>query len=269
MNPVLIAVIAVGGLGLVAGLVLAVASVVMAVPRDEKVEAVRALLPGANCGACGFSGCDAYAHALAHEGAANGLCIPGGNEVAGAVGEYLGIGGADVQAKVAAVRCGGCDRVVSRKLHYDGLISCAAASQHFGGDLLCPIGCLGYGDCAVSCPYHAIKVENGLTHISPDLCRGCGLCVSLCPKHLIELVPKNDAAIVRCSNHAKGAEVRKACKNGCIGCQKCVKTCPAGAITVENFLARVDPDLCTGCGACIEACPSGCIEKLPITVASV
>ncbi|MCI9414587.1 MAG: RnfABCDGE type electron transport complex subunit B [Clostridiales bacterium] len=259
MNPILLAVLIVAGLGLAAGLVLAVASVVMAVPRDEKTEALRACLPGANCGACGYSGCDGYAKAMAHEGAKVGLCSPGGEQVAAATAELLGVSGSDLVAQTALVRCGGCEEFTARKLRYEGIPTCAAANQFYGGDWLCNYGCLGYGDCRTACEYGAIKVENGLSRIDPALCRGCGLCVKACPKSLITLLPGGTKGVVRCSSHEKGALVRKACKVGCIGCMKCTKACQYDAIHVEKFLASIDPEKCVGCGACAETCPTGCI----------
>lgn len=261
MNPIVLAVLIVAGLGLIAGLILAVASVLLAVPRDEKVEALREVLPGANCGACGYSGCDGYAQAMAHEGAKVGLCSPGGEAVAAATAALLGVSG-HVDKKIALVRCGGCDEASARQLTYQGVRSCAAAHQFYGGDKACAAGCLGYGDCAAVCEYDAIRVENGLAHIEPDHCRACGLCVGACPKGLITLIPAGTGAAVRCMSHEKGAVVRKACTAGCIGCMKCTKACPTGAITVDTFLASIDPAVCTGCGACAQVCPSGCISVL-------
>lgn len=259
MNPILLAVLVVAGLALAAGLLLAVASVVMAVPRDEKAEALREALPGANCGACGFSGCDGYAKAMAHDGVKVGLCSPGGEAVAAATAAILGVSG-QVEAKTAMVRCGGCEEFTARKLHYHGIPSCAAANQFYGGDWQCNYGCLGYGDCAAVCEYGAISVENGLARIDPGLCRACGRCAAACPKSLIAILPGRARGVVRCSSHDKGAVVRKACSVGCIGCMKCVKVCPHDAVHVENFLASIDPEKCIGCGACAENCPVGCIS---------
>lgn len=256
---ILFPILILAGLGLLAGLILAVASVLMAVPRDEKVEALRDLLPGANCGACGYSGCDGYANAMVHEGAKVGLCSPGGAKVAEATGAFLGVSG-DLEIKTALVRCGGCLDVTARKLSYRGQPSCKAASQFYGGDWLCNSGCLGYGDCVKACEFDAIHVENGLARVDPALCRACGLCAKACPKHLIVLVPGSTRGVVRCSSHEKGAAVRKACKAGCIGCMKCQKVCPNDAIHVENCLASIDPEKCTGCGECAAVCPSHCIS---------
>lgn len=260
MTAILWAVGIVAGLGLLAGLILAVASVLMAVPVDEKVVRLREALPGANCGACGYSGCDGYAEAMAHDGAKVGLCSPGGEETAEKTAEILGVSGAAVEKKAAVVRCGGCEDVTRRKLHYHGIPSCAAANQFYGGDWACSYGCLGYGDCVAACAYDAIRVEKGLARVDGDKCTACGLCAKACPKSLITVLPADVKGVVRCSSHDKGAVVRKACTAGCIGCMKCTKVCEYEAITVQNHLATIRADKCVGCGKCAEACPVGCIE---------
>ena len=258
MNSILLAVVLLGGLGLLAGLVLAVASILMAVPKDEKAEALLERLPGINCGACGFSGCAGYADAMANHGAKVGLCSPGGEAVAKATSELLGVSG-DVERRTALVRCGGCDTYTARKLEYHGVPSCRAANLFFGGDWLCRYGCLGYGDCAAACEYGAIKGENGLAKVDAALCRGCTKCVSACPKNLIVMAGSATRGVVRCSNHDKAPAVRAACKVGCIGCGKCMKVCEYDAVTVTDHLSSINPEKCVGCGKCVEACPVNCI----------
>ncbi len=255
---ILTAVLLLAALGLLAGLILAVASILMAVPKDEKAEALCDLLPGANCGACGYSGCAGYADAMANHGAKVGLCSPGGEAVAKATGEFLGVSG-DVERKTALVRCAGCDDVTARKLEYHGLKSCRAATQFYGGDWLCNYGCLGYGDCVAACEYGAISVKDGLAYVDASLCRGCTKCVSACPKKLIVMAGSATRSVVRCSSRDKGPKTRAACKVGCLGCGKCTKVCEHDAVQVTNFLASIDPDKCVGCGKCAEACPVHCI----------
>lgn len=258
--PILI----VAGIGLLAGLILAVASIVMAVPKNEKAEAVLEVLPGANCGACGFSGCSGYAEALAKGEAKPGLCSPGGAECAAAVAAILGTEAGEVERKAAVVACTGSLDAAQERMVYDGIASCAAAAMTAGGPSACRFGCIGLGDCAAACPYGAIKVCNGLASIDTDRCKACGLCVATCPRHLIQLHPAKKQAKVLCSNCDKGASTMKACTLGCIGCMKCVRTCESGAITVENFCAKVDATKCTGCGKCAEACPRHVIQMLDI-----
>ncbi|WP_346697606.1 RnfABCDGE type electron transport complex subunit B [Catenibacillus scindens] len=242
-------------IGLVAGLILSVASIVFAVPVDEKQEAVRAALPGANCGACGFSGCDGYAKALAEGSAEIGLCSPGGEDVANECAAILGKTAGNVEKKVALVRCAGHSGNVSKKTDYDGVNTCQAVSMMYGGDSACAFGCLGYGDCIDACPENAISLCSGAAVVNPDLCVGCGLCAKVCPKGVIAIVPAKAPHHVMCVNRDKGALTRKICKSGCIGCMKCVKTCPEQAITVENNHAAIDYDKCTGCGQCAGVCP--------------
>lgn len=259
MTAVLIAVAVAAGMALALGLILSVASVVFAVPTDEKVEALKEVLPGANCGACGYSGCEGYAYAMAHENAAVGLCSPGGEEVAKLTGGILGKSG-NVVKKAAIVRCAGCETLADIAHRYRGVQSCAAATAFYGGDKACAFGCLGYGDCVKACTYGAITVENGIAVIDDTLCVGCGTCATACPKALIAVNTVKDAALVKCRNTEKGAVARKTCKAACIGCMKCQKVCESDAVTVTNFLAEIDPAKCIACGNCVTACPQGCIQ---------
>ncbi len=266
MNPILLAVIIVAGIGIIAGALLAVLSKIMAVPVDEKAAAVEEILPGANCGACGFSGCSGYAAALSSGATKNtGLCAPGGNDVAAQVAEIMGLAPANVEPMTALVFCHGSNDNANKKMVYSGVPSCKMAAQLFGGEKDCIYGCLGLGDCARECPYSAIMLCDGVAVVNPDLCRACKRCVNVCPKKIIGLVPKSQmSAAVLCKNHDKGALTRKECRAGCIGCTKCVKTCPNEAISMDNNVAVVDFTKCTACGACTEACPTGAIELLQI-----
>lgn len=259
MNTVLIAVLIVSVIGLIAGVGLAVASDVFAVPKDEKAENITEMLPGANCGACGFSGCAGYAAAISQGKAKNGLCVPGGNETAKKIADYLGEKADDVAQVAAVVHCLGnydntCDRI-----EYDGVHSCAAAMQLYGGVASCAFGCVGLGDCMSVCDYGAIEVCNGVARVNPNLCKGCGKCVKTCPKGLITMSPA-ELVFVSCSSRVKGNETRKVCKAGCLGCMKCVKTCEHGAVTVTDFCASIDPEKCTRCGKCAAACPAHIIK---------
>ena len=252
---IILPVIIVGIIGLVAGIGLSVASKLMAVPTDEKQEKIREALPGANCGACGFSGCDGYAEALAEKTAALGLCSAGGDTVNQAIGTILGVDIEKTEQKVATLKCNGKECNTEKKYKYFGTESCSAVNMLYSGDGSCAYGCLGYGDCANACKFGAIKIEEGIAKVDKDLCTACGMCVSACPKALIELRPKSKSFTVKCSNADKGINVKKACKTGCIGCMKCKKVCEFDAITVENNLAKIDYSKCTGCGKCAENCP--------------
>ena len=260
------AVLLVAGIGLVASVLISIASTFMSVKVNEKETAVRDCLPGANCGACGYSGCDASAKAVAEDSSvpAN-LCRPGGASVAKSVAEVMGVEVAEAKPMTAFVHChGDCNNNGEKEIYY-GLESCAAAKMLYGGKGACTAGCLGCGDCAKVCQYDAICIENGIAHVDPRNCVACGMCVKECPNHLISLILADEVkAVMTCSNHEKGAVVRKECKNGCIGCMKCQKSCPADAIHVVDNLAVIDYDKCTGCGTCVAGCPVGCLELLSV-----
>ena len=261
MNEILIAVIPVVIIGIVCAAVLVVASKLMAVKEDERFPAVRDCLPGANCGACGYAGCDGYAKALCEDPSvpAN-LCIPGADSVAKQLSEVLGVEVEDVVEQVAVVHCSGDCEHTKDKVLYSGIESCAAAKLMYGGKGSCTYGCLGLGDCAKACPHNAIYIKDGVANVYTCDCIGCGVCAKTCPNHLISLVPDVKRAVVLCSNRDKGAVTRKVCSAGCIGCKKCEKVCPSGAIKVENNVAVIDYEKCTDCGACAENCTVKCIK---------
>ncbi len=262
MWEILLPVLVLTGIGLLAGVMLALASYFMRVPTDQKLEEVRAILPGVNCGVCGYAGCDQYAKAIVKDGAAINRCVPGGDQGARRLSEAMGIPFQDVEEKVAFVACKGNYDATSDKMDYEGLASCHAATLYYGGNSSCAYGCLAYGDCGKACPYDAIKVENGVAKVLPKKCAGCGLCVKACPKGLIALYPMDKYIHVACKNHDKGVRTRQVCTNGCIGCRKCAKVCPTEAITVEDDTAFIDVDKCILCGKCREVCPVGVIETI-------
>jgi len=260
MNPIAFAICVVTLIGLICGLLLSAASKVMAVPVDERFGPVRECLPGANCGACGFAGCDAYAQALISDPETKpNLCVPGGAAAAKGIAAVLGVESGDVVPMIAHVRCNGnCDNT-TRRFTFNGEQSCKAAKLFCGGPGVCTYGCLGCGDCASVCPQEAIRIVNGVAVVDERACIGCGLCAKTCPQKIIEIIPRDAKITVDCSNHDKAPVAMKACKASCIGCMKCQKNCPASAITVTDFLANVDQSLCIGCGTCVEGCPKHCI----------
>lgn len=227
---------------------------------DEREAQVRSCLPGNNCGACGFAGCDALAAAIvAGEAPVNG-CPVGGGPVAEQIGSIMGTEAGESRPMVACVRCqGGCDAAPLQG-KYVGVADCRAAL--FGGvqPKACEYGCLGLGSCLKVCPQQAITVENGVARVDPRKCIGCGLCVQACPKGLIELTPRGQRAVVRCNSRDRGPQVRQVCAVGCIGCGLCAKQCPAEAVKLEENLAHIDYARCIGCGACAEKCPAKVIS---------
>lgn len=258
---ILIPVLVLTGIALLFALLLTFANTFFGVKEDETAVVIRDCLPGANCGACGYSGCDGYAQALANKSTeATNLCIPGGDGVAAEIATILGVEAQDVAEKVAFVACNGTCGSVKPRFDYHGPKTCVAVELYYSGDKACTFACHGYGDCVKVCPQNAIHVENGVARVDYQKCIGCGICVRECPGHIIKLVPDTAKVVVACSNHDKGAQTRKNCINGCIGCMKCQKTCPHNAIKVENNLATIDYALCTGCGACAEVCPVHCLH---------
>ena len=260
--PVIIPILLLTGIAIVCAVVLTLSNVFFGVKKDETAEAIRDCLPGVNCGACGYSGCDSYAAALSKkETESTNLCVPGGDGVAADIAKILGVDAEDVVEKVAYVACKGKCSVVERKYEYHGPKNCVAANLSYNGDKTCIAACLGYGDCMKVCPQKAINVEDGVARVDPKKCIGCGICVRECPNHIIKLINDTTKVVVQCSNHEKGANTRKFCPNGCIGCTKCQKACPHGAVKVENNLAVIDYSLCTGCGECVKVCPVHCIHE--------
>lgn len=259
MNGILIAALVVGGIGAFCAVMLVVASKFFAVEENETIGKIRECLPGANCGACGYAGCDGYAKALAEEHVKTNLCIPGADAVAKQIAEILGVEAEDVIEQVAVIHCyGDCDHT-SKKMDYAGIESCAAAKTMYGGAGRCTYGCIGFGDCVAVCPQGAICLENGIAHIDTRRCIGCGLCAKACPRGIIELMADVERVLVTCQNHEKGAVARKACSNACIGCKMCEKNCPEGAIKVVDHLAQIDYARCKNCDTCAKVCPVGCI----------
>ena len=259
---ILIAFITILGISLIAGLMILVFSHLFAVEKDEKEAEIRECLPGINCGACGYKGCDDYAAALAKGGVKPNLCIPGAQGVADRIGEILGVKAEKFEDVVAFVACNGTCEATTQTAKYEGVQTCRAASMLYGGTSSCHYGCLGLGDCAAVCPSDAICLDDGIARVDTSRCVGCGLCSRTCPKQIISMVPQSASTVVMCSNKQKGADARKACKNACIGCKKCEKACPSGAITVTDNLAVIDYTKCTGCGLCVDGCPTGCLKNV-------
>lgn len=242
-------------LGVVIGLLLAVASKVFHVERDERIDKIIEALPGANCGGCGYAGCSALAESVVKGEAKCNACTVGGNEVAKKVAAVMGVEAESAERMRAQVMCSGTSACSHRKVEYRGVSDCRAAAALGGGDKLCPNGCIGLGTCVAACPFGAIEVKDGVAAVDYAKCRGCGVCVAACPKGIIELIPFDSRHWVGCKSVAEGASTRKVCDVGCIGCGICAKNCPAGAITVENHVAKIDYTKCTGCDTCVSKCP--------------
>lgn len=266
LQEILIPVSIISGLGLVFGVGLAYASKKFEVKVDERIATAREILPGANCGACGYSGCDGFAEAVVSGSAEPGGCPVGGAALAMELGKLLGkdVSEDAMEVKVARVLCGGDNEKSKLKYQYSGVRDCTAAAVLHGGPSACNYGCLGMGDCARACPFGAIVVENGVARVLISKCTGCGKCVEACPKGIIKVVPMGKQYTVTCNNPQRGKFVMQVCKVGCIGCRKCSKVCESEAITNDGFVARINPQLCTNCGKCVEVCPNQVINRYPV-----
>lgn len=254
---VIFAILILGALGLLFGVLLAIAGKVFAVEVDPKEEAVLAACAGANCGACGYPGCSGYAAAVARGEAPTNACVPGGAEAAARISEIMGVSAGEGEKFVAFVRCSGTCGHTREKFRYEGLDSCIGATRLGGGSgaNVCAAGCMGFGDCVAACPFDAMHIVDGIAQVDRSRCVGCMKCAEACPKNLIVKVPAASTDAVGCNSNDKGPAVMKYCDFGCIACQKCKRECPADAITIDNFLAVIDQDKCVHCGHCADICP--------------
>lgn len=256
VTAILTAVLVVGGVGLFLGLFLGIAGIAFKVEVDEKEEAVLGVLPGNNCGGCGYAGCSGLAAAIAKGEAAVNTCPVGGEPVAKKVADIMGVDAGESKRMTAFVQCKGDCEKAKTDYEYTGVEDCTMVKfVPNGGSKSCNYGCLGYGNCVKACQFDAIHVENGVAVVDKEKCKACGKCVAACPKGLIDLIPYDAKCVVACNNKDKGPVTMKACTVGCIGCSICAKNCPAEAITIDSFNATIDQDKCIGCGVCKEKCP--------------
>lgn len=256
ITSILWPVLSLGGLAILFGLVLAYASKKFAVEVNPKTAEIREALPSANCGGCGFAGCDAFAEAVSNGSASISGCPVGGAALAAKLAEIMGVSAETTEKQVARVICCGDSNNAKEKYEYQGITDCKAAEALAGGSKSCRYGCTGLGTCVKACPFDAIHVINGVAVVDEEKCTACKKCIAVCPKNIIELVPVSKEVRVLCKNQEKGKEVMQSCKVGCIACQKCVKACKFDAIIFENNLARIDYSKCVNCMMCAEACPT-------------
>lgn len=259
-----------GAMGLVFGAALALASQKFAVEVDPKAAAIRGALPGANCGGCGFPGCDQFAGAVVDGRAPVNGCPVGGKDCAAAIAEIMGVVADNSAKKVAHVICKGDSDHCLTKFKYAGITDCKAAML-VGSDKSCSFGCMGYGTCERVCPFDAIHInEKGIAEVDDEKCTACGICMTACPKNVITYVPYGKEVVVNCNNKERGAHVKKNCSVACIACGICEKSCPHDAIHVKDLVAVIDYDKCVSCLICTEKCPtkaiSGDLSKKPVQI---
>ncbi len=250
------AAVCVGIAGCVIALLLGLAGEKLKVKEDERVGKVRDSLPGANCGGCGYPGCDALASAIVEGAAPVSACPVGGAEVTKKVAAIMGVEAEESAPKCAFVRCAGTCQHAKDLFEYVGPQGCTMAQNvPNNGPKGCTFGCLGMGDCVKVCQFGALSIVDGIAHVDPNKCVACGKCAEACPRGVIAILPADASPVVRCNSKEKGPEVKKVCDVGCIGCGLCKRNCPQEAIEVTDNLAVIDPEKCIHCGACIEKCP--------------
>jgi len=260
MSAILIAVLILGALGLGFGLLLMIANKVFEIPSDPTRDAVRNALPGANCGGCGFAGCDALADAIAAGEAPVSACPVGGADCANAIAAILGLEAMPDQVRnVATVVCQGSTDRCRDKFEYHGITDCVAATMINDGHRSCKYACLGLGTCVRACKFDAIHIneKTGIAEVDPEKCTSCGACVRACPKSVLSLQPETVPVRLLCRAAEEGHLVSDNCKIGCVGCGACKDACQFDAITMENNLPVIDRSKCVGCMMCAEACPNG------------
>lgn len=268
MNLIVSSIIVLGVIGLASAIILYFVAQKFKVEEDTRIDEVTELLPGANCGGCGYPGCRGFAEACVKADTLdNMLCPVGGLPVMCKVSEVLGHAVCQATPKIAVVRCNGTCQNRPRTNKFDGAQNCKIAAQLYAGETNCSYGCFGFGDCVAACQFDAIKInpETGIPEVDEEKCTACGACVKACPKKVIELRNKGlkgRRVFVSCVNKDKGGVARKACSAACIGCGKCQKVCPFGAIKVENNLAYIDFELCRSCRKCVNECPTGAIHDV-------
>lgn len=267
MSTIVITIISLCAIGIASAVILYFVAQKFKVEEDPRIDIVEGLLPGANCGGCGYPGCRGLAEAAVKASSMDGISCPvGGAASMSRIAEALGREVSTEAPKIAVVKCNGNCTNRPRTSEYGGARSCAIEHSLYIGDTACAFGCLGCGDCVTACPFDAIHMDTEtLLPVVDDKCVACGACVKACPRNIIELRnkgPKDRRIFVSCVNKDKGGVARKACKVACIGCGKCVKECPFEAITLENNLAYIDYSKCRLCRKCVSVCPTGAIQEI-------
>ena len=251
----------VGVIGIIAACLLYFAAKKFNVEEDPRIAEVEAILPGANCGGCGMSGCAAFARACCTASSLEGLnCTGIGSKEMAEIAKIVGLAPAAHVRKVAVIRCNAACETRQLINHYDGIRSCALVHSYYQGESPCNFGCIGLGDCVAACPFDAMTYSKNDLYPTVDIdkCTGCGKCLEACPRHLPEMRevnPGKQLVYVNCSNRNKGPLAMKECEVSCIGCGLCKKKCPAEAITLESFLATIHGDKCISCMECVAVCP--------------
>lgn len=260
----LLAILIVGGVGLVFAVFIALANRQLWVWEDPRIDAVASMLPNANCGACGLPGCRAFAEQAVEGIVSPTQCSVGSDDVHSAIASFLGVEAGTAVRRVARLLCAGGTDVAMSQAEYRGIPTCAAAAAVAGGGKGCTWGCLSLADCERSCTFDAIRMsETGLPVVDPVKCTACGDCVDACPKDLFVLLPVDNHLVVQCKNLLAGDEVLEQCQVACTACGKCVQDAAPGLISVTSGIAVVNYDLNAQADRhAVDRCPTNAIVWL-------
>ncbi len=257
MNTIIYTIICAVVIAFVLGVLLGLFKKIFHVDTDPKVDRVREVLSGANCGGCGLAGCDAFARAVVKGDVPASGCVAGGASCAEKVAKILGTVGVEVKPKIIFLACHGTKECALSKGEYHGLQTCKGANLVMNGTKKCAFGCIGLADCVKVCPFDALHMsEDGIPVVDKSKCTGCGKCAKACPKNLFRLIDADTkGAIARCSCYSDNKpQIRKDCSAGCFKCGMCVRKCPENAIDLSSGIPIIDYSKCTSCGECVKAC---------------
>jgi len=255
MMEIFVPILSLSAITFILGLAILWASKKFHVNRDPLIDTLTAMLPGVNCGACGYPGCAQFAENMVKKRDPSKICPVGGSELSYELGRLLGIKLDEAKPVVCVALCNGSGKTTKFLAEYKGIRDCWAAMQILPSLKQCGYGCVGLGSRVSACKYGALKIKDGLIVVDDQRCIGCGLCIVKCPQGVLKMTEKREKKfLVACRSEDKGAATRKYCSNGCIACGLCVKACKYGAVKVENFCAVIDDAKCVSCGDCVTAC---------------
>ncbi len=261
MSLIIKSIFVMGGLSILFGILLSFFNKIFEVKVDERIAKIQSLLAGANCGACGFPGCEAFANAIVKEGVDPTKCKVTNNDNMIKILEIMGKNPFSFEKERPVLKCVGDIFTEIKRAEYTGIEDCRYIQFAFNGDKMCEFGCVGLGTCERACPFDAIKMKDGLPFFDYEKCTGCGICAKICPRGVIEMVKWNEYGVIMCNSPKKGVDIRKECKRGCIKCGICIKVCPTKAISWgEKGLPKIDMSLCNLCNLCVEKCPTHVIK---------
>ena len=263
LETILLSAAILGGVGFLFASLIALTHRRFSVWEDPRIDGVVQLLPGNNCGACGFPGCRGFAENLVAGKTTPAICSVMSPDMREDVASFLGVEVGSADQRVARLLCAGGSDVAIQQAEYQGLGTCGAAAAVAGGGKGCTWGCIGLADCARACTFDAIRMNDaGLPVVIPEKCTACGDCVEACPKDLFVIMPLEQKLLVQCRNLLDGEAATSLCSAACNACGRCAADAP-GIVSIRNGLAIVDyshNELASP--AATARCPTGAIVWL-------